>query len=387
MHNHLRLLAHRNAHRHFVITAVLAGALLGSPAARAITINVTYGTGANAVPAGAQAIFNQVVANYDAMFSNATLTGPNTVNTGAVNIQVNFGSTGLGESTTNEVAVSYGSWTGALSADSSANPANLYLADAVSSLPLNNPFGSNTCNPSTFSGCVILNSADARAIGITSGEVVGGCLNPSVLCSTPGPDSTLTFSNSICYFDDTIDNPGGCTGNTYNLQNVAEHELDEALGISSTLTGLANNAALPSNFAAEDYFRFTANSSCNGSAATAGTRCLSTTPGDNIYFSYDNGATDVADFFQGPGADRNDWVYGQGGNCGSFPPGPYVQDAFACPGTTAPNIQPGGPVTPEQIVLNTLGYDAAQSAAPEPGSILLIGCGLAAVCLRKRSRS
>ena len=388
MYNHIRLLAHRSAQRQFVISAALAGALLCSPVAHAIDINVTYGTGANAVPAGAQAIFNQIVANYDAMFSNATLTGSNGANTGQINLLVNFGATGLGESSTNEVAVSYTTWKADLAADASANPGNLYLADSVASLPASNPFGSNTCDSSTFNSCVILNSADARAIGVTTGQVVGGCLNPSFNCGTLGPDSTLTFSNSICYFDDTIDNPGGCTGNTYNLQNVAEHELDEALGISSTLTGLADNAALPTRFAAEDYFRFTATSSCNGSATTAGSRCLSTTPGDNIYFSYNNGVTDVAEFFQGPDADRNDWIYGQEGNC-SFgaSPGPYVQDAFACPGTSAPNIQLGGQVTPEQIVLNALGYNSAQSATPEPASIFLIGCGAAVLCAQRRRRS
>jgi hypothetical protein len=351
------------------------------PAAQAIAINVVFGTGGNAVPTGAQAIVNQVVGNYDAMFSNITLTGANAASTGQVNVTVDFGSTGLGQSNTNYVYVTYSTWTAALQNNQTANPSNTYAVAGYNSLPGTNPYGPSTCDSSTLAGCVVLTSANARAIGITTGQVVTGCLNPEVSCSTLGPDSVITLSNTQCYFDDTVDTPGGCGGGGYNLQNVFEHELDEALAVDSTLSGLADGAALPNNFAAEDYFRYTAITSCNGATVTVGSLCLSTTATDNVYFSYNGGAANIGQFYQGSGGDRNDWIYGST-TCGAFPPGPYVQDAYACPGTTAANIIPGGSVTPELQVLETLGYDSVTT--PEPGTLALLGLGLAAILVRRK---
>lgn len=369
MHSHFRML--------------LALVLLNAPAAKAISIIVTYGQGGNAVPSGAQAIFNQVIANYDAEFSNVTLTGANTGSTGQVNIDVSFGSTNLGESSTNTVLVNYATWKNAMNADSTANLTNTPLAEGAASLPGTNPLpDSGPCTSLDKTGCVVLTSADARALGITQSNVVSGCINPSSNCNVLGPDSTITISNSQCYFDDTVDNPGGCGGGGYNAQDVFEHELDEALAVDSTLTGLANGASLPSNFAAEDYFRYTATTSCNTVTVPADTRCVSTTGSDNIYFSPDGGVTNVAQFFQnGSGADRNDWIYGSTSCDFTSQSGPYVQDAYACPGTTAPSIQLGN-ATPELTVLNTLGFNSV--VVPEPSTWALAACALGLILLRRK---
>jgi hypothetical protein len=347
----------------------LAALLLFGPAAHAITIYVTYGSD---VPTAAQTIFNQVVANYDAEFTNVTLTGANTGSTGQVNLTVDWGATGLGQSQTNYVYVSYSTWRNAMLSDSTANPGNTDLASGYASLPSSNPLGSNTCDPSTYAGCVELTSANARALGITQSQVAFGCINPSVSCSTLQPDSTLTFTNQANVFD--------FAGGLFNFQNVAEHELDEALAVNSTLTGLAVGAALPTDYASEDYFRYTpAGGVCNGVVQASTARCFSTGGSDTVYFSPDGGVTDVAQFFQGANADRNDWIYGST-SC-SFPPGPYVQDAYSCATTVAPNITPGGAATPELAVLNTLGFN---SSAPEPGTMALIAAGIGALLIRRK---
>jgi hypothetical protein len=303
-----------------------------------ITISVTYATGANAPSAAAQAAFNQVVALFESTYS----TPFGNVN---VPIEVAFGNIGgnLGQSNTNEVAENYNSaigksWLGQMKAAAAAEVNNPYLSAAVSTLPTTNPLGT---------GSVVLQDALASVLGFTN-------------IGNPLFDSTLTFTNAANTFEYT----GTAVSGQYDFMNVAEHELDEALGVGSTLTGLADNAALPTDFAAEDYFRYN----------SSGQRDVTTDPTQSVYFSY-NGSTDVAQFNQANGnGDRNDWAYG----CGS--PGPLVQDASGCPGVTIQYTSS----SPEATVLQTLGYDVV--VAPEPGTICLLGAGLAGIGLARRYR-
>jgi hypothetical protein len=214
---------------------------------RAITIITTF---ESSVPVAAQTAFNNVALTYDAMFSNPI----------TVMIDVAFGATGLGSSSTYIDTVSYSDWRSAMIADSSANPGNAYLAAGVATLPAANPLGS---------GNAILTFADAMALGFSVSPVTY--------------DSTLTFSNAA----NTFEYNGIAAPGLYDFQDVAEHELDEALGIGSALTGIANGGALPRNFAVEDYFRYNA----------LGARFLTTSSSAVVYFAY-NGVTDVAQFNQ-----------------------------------------------------------------------------------------
>ena len=158
-------------------------------------------------------------------------------------------------------------------------------------------------------------------------------------------DRTLTFNNSPNTFEYT----GVATPGLYDFLDTAAHELDEALGISSALTGVANNASLPKDhYAAEDYFRYSA----------MGARAITTSPSAFVYFSYNGGATNVAQFNQdNGGGDRNDWIYGN--SCPGTPPGPYIQDAVLC---SQPVVPIGQTSSPEVIVLSTLGYQIAGNA-------------------------
>jgi Divergent InlB B-repeat domain/NHL repeat len=269
-------------------------------------INVTYG---NTVPAAAQTAFNSLVSTYESVFTTPI----------TVNIDVNFGTTGLGASFTQQVNEPYSSWRTNMLANATANPGNTWNVAAAASLPANgDPIGN---------GSVTLNSANARALGFTANVAV---------------DSTLTFSNKVAF-----EYTGVANSQDEDFLDVAAHELDEALGIGSALTGLANNASIPSSdYTAEDYFRFSA----------AATRGITTNPTAVVYFSYDGGITEVAQFNQAYSAlgdsdlDRNDWVYGDAG-CPAATP--HVQDAILCYGQ-AVAVGSG----PEIIVLNSLGYNS-----------------------------
>ena len=287
------------------VRQVIGGATLTPAATGGFHINVTYG---GTVPAAAETAFNNLISTYESVFTTPI----------TVNVDVNFGNTGLGSSFTQQVYEFYSFWQMQMLANAGANPGNIWNVAAAASLPGSDPIGNGSVN---------LNSANARALGIVANEPV---------------DSTLTFSDIVSF-----EYTGVANADDEDFLDVAAHELDEALGIGSALTGLANNAALPLNlYTAEDYFRFSA----------AATRDITTNPAAVVYFSYDGGITDVAQFNQAYSAlgdsdlDRNDWVYGDAG-CPAATP--HVQDAIICYGQ-AVAIGTG----PEITVLNSLGYNS-----------------------------
>ncbi len=287
-------------------------------------INATYDS---SVPAAAQTAFNNLIATYESIFTtNIT-----------VNVSVFFGTTGLGQSETAEVFETYHNWRAAIIANATANPGNSYVAAAAASLPASDPIGNST---------VLLTTANARALGLTA--------NTSV-------DTTLTFSNAAAF-----EYTGTVTSGTIDFLDVGAHELDEGLAIGSALTGLADNAALPGgDYAAEDYFRYSA----------AGTRGISTNPSAVVYFSYNGGTTNVAQFNQAyaaegdSGLDRNDWIYGNNG-CPSATV--YIQDAIACYGQAAPIG-----VGPEMIVFKSMGYNSSASQTITFGALSNVTVGVA----------
>jgi sugar lactone lactonase YvrE len=290
------------------------------------TINVTYG---ETVPSAAQTAFNSLVSTYESVFSSTNIT---------VNITVDFGDTGLGESDTYMVDDSYTSWRTAMLANAAAYPSNTYNAAAAASLPASDPIGLGT---------VGVHTANARALGLSAFTPV---------------DSTLTFTNSAGIFEYT----GVATPGLYDFLDVAAHELDEGLCIGSLLTGLANNASLPTDdYEGEDYYRY---------STTPGTRGITTDPTAVVYFSY-NGSTDVAQFNQAYSVggdsdlDRNDWIYGNFG-CPAEAPGPYIQDAIGCPDEAVAVGQTG---SPEVIVLNSLGFNPGVGTTPQTITFNAIG--------------
>jgi hypothetical protein len=310
-----------------LLSGVALLALGGPQPAYALIIDVSYPDQAD-VPLAAQNDITNVVNFVDNSFTNNA----------TINVTVDFTSTcGLGCSSTARVGPTYTQWTGQMATDSAANPQNTFLKAAVATLPATDPLNSNISGTSV----VAVRSANARALGFSV---------------APGNDSALTFTNASNTFEyNGVSNPA-----LFDFTNVFEHELDEGLGVGSTLTGIANNGTLPTFFEPEDYFRYN----------STGSRSITTNPAANVFFSY-NGITDVAQFNQDNNAggnvtaDRNDWIYG---NAGCPPSKAFVQNAIGCPG----EIDPYGPGTPEFAVLETLGYNLAPVPAP------LIGFGLPA---------
>jgi hypothetical protein len=219
-------------------------ALGGSQPAHALTINVSY-PNASDVPAAAMTEINSVVSLLDSSFINPVTD----------NITVDFVPPGSGpglcnlgcSSTTGATNITYGAWRGAMAADSVANPQNTFLSAAVATLPASDPIGNGNMS--------FVRTANGKAIG---------------LFAFGGTDSALTFVNTPNTFEFT----GVATAGRIDFQNTFEHELDEALGIGSALTGLANNALNPTSFEPEDYFRY---------SSTAGVRSITTSPTANVF--------------------------------------------------------------------------------------------------------
>jgi hypothetical protein len=243
---------------------------------------------------------------------------------------------GLGSSLTSVYSARYSVFATQLHGASSGDATD---TAALTSVPI------QAANPVTGSSVINFKSANGRALGFNTpgGVVVNGM----------SYDSELAFNTSIT-------TPGG--PGPYSLLAVAEHEIDEALGLGSDVGG----TGFFSNPAAEDLFRYT---------STPGVRSYHTMGPDNTYFSLD-GTTDLVQFNQdvtGAGGDYGDWwSHNGGGNPGPTPP-PRVQDAFAFPGTTPTLATDAG--SPEIVALDAIGYNLANpaSAVPEPSTVCLLG--------------
>jgi hypothetical protein len=324
----------------FLKTGVLPGVVaiaLSLPAhATSLFINPTFDATITGDPnaLAIEGAINNAIANLEAAFSDPI----------EVDIKFQEGS-GLGSSSTFFLGgVSYALYCADLVADKkSANDTTAMNVLAPGGVcPTNNPVtGDSTINVKT---------ANLRAVGIaTPGHGSGAGLDGTITLNT-----ALTFPGS----------PGSSL--TYSLIVVAEHEIDEVLGLGSTLPGgngpNVGAATLGDPFP-EDLFRFT------GGSRTLSSGSCGSLP--TAFFSIDNNATQLAQFNNAcNGGDFGDWA-----SSGSA----QVQDAFATPGAT-PAL--GNEIT----ALDVIGFDAV--SAPEPGTYLLVGTGLlAAVLLKRRAGS
>jgi hypothetical protein len=212
---------------------------------------------------------------------------------------------GLGSSSTYYQNLSYGTYLATLKADAKSSDD----ATANSHLP------SVATNPVNGSSTINVKTANLRAVGIP--------VNPP-----PGePDSYISVNTAL-----TSPGSPGTTGQ-YDLLVVVEHEIDEALGLGSTLPTISNSTIFP-----EDLYRYNQNGSRSFTASTAAT----------AFFSID-GVTDLAEFNnQISNADFGDW------RSGPLPLGtaPKVQDAV---GTVGAHPTLGV----ELITLDVIGFDRA----------------------------
>ncbi len=220
--------------------------------------------------------------------------------------------TGLGSSSTAQTAVSYSAYRAALVSHSSSSDDATALAHLAS----------GTNNPTNGSSSIALALPLARALGFNA--------------ATPN-DGTVSINTSICNLTRTNIN-----NSKFDLLAVAEHEIDEVLGIGSVLSGLSNGAPSPTGAVApEDLFRYD----------SAGVRSFTTSSTATAFFSLD-GTTDLAQFNQDATGDFNDW-FSKGAHTAR------VQDAFATAGAT-PDLGV------ELVALDAIGWTRAATTHQAP---------------------
>jgi hypothetical protein len=152
------------------------------------------------------------------------------------------------------------------------------------------------------------------------------------------------------------------------LQAVANHEIDESLGIGGAGSTIGGTGFFATGVGDLDLYRYSA----------PGTYSFSTTQTTSpyAYFSIDGGNTALTYFNQTSGADYGDWL----SNPIPAGHGAQVQDAFGQPGSN-PALGPN-----EITALNAIGYDVI-TETPEPATMMLSGIGLAlSLCLIGRGR-
>lgn len=317
-----RFFVHRfPIHRRAALLAAAATALLATGPVRALTINATFDNSIASDPnaAAIENTINNVVSYYDHEFTNNI----------AVNITFAENNTGgLGSNLTSYDTHTYQHFYNALGANANTAAAKT----AFASLP------NQTNNPVT-------NDATGISVTLPEGRVLG-------LDSAPGTtsDSTVTVNVSETNITTGVNN----SPNNYDLFSVESHEIDEVLGLGSSLDNGAGGPVEP-----EDLFRYSA----------PGTRSYTTSTTATSYFSIDGGNTIIRHFNQDPtgGADHGDWASGNTA---------YVQDAFGSPGT-APRLS-----YPEITALNAIGY----TPVPEPTTVVVIALGGLGLLTRRRGR-
>jgi hypothetical protein len=254
-----------------------------------------------------------------------------------VTIKFSEMTSGLGQSNKTLYDVGYQSFINALVA---ANSGDSTDTTALAHLPT----GAN--NPVTGATDFLVSTAELKALGF----------NAASFPPIGGFDGQIGLNTHIT----TPGSPG--TSGQFSLLATAEHEIDEVLGLGSSLP----NFTAPSP---EDLFRYN----------SIGGRSFTTTSTATAFFSLD-GTTDLAQFDnQNDGGDFGDW------QSNPLPNGvqPKVQDAFATPGANLSLTR----TSVESVALDALGYNLV-NPVPEPTSLLLFGSLLAVtgVVAKRRAR-
>jgi hypothetical protein len=305
------------------LTACLAVFLLGggAPARAAFVINPTFGSSITGDPnaAAIEGTINSAIAFYEGTFTNNI----------TVNITFNEMTSGLGQSSFQLFVVPYNSTPNSFRPALAAEPQSADTTTALANLP------NQTNQPVTNNTNMLLKPANIKALGLT------GFL-------LPASDGTIGLNTHI-----TTPGSPGTTGQ-YSLLAVVEHEIDEILGLGSTL-GLNLQPPFNTDPTPEDLYRY------DGS----GNRTFTTSTSAQAYFSLD-GTTLLDQFNQNGLGDYGDWVVHNPAQ---------VQDWAGTPGAN-PSLANDGGI--EVRALNVIGYTLTApqvTAVPEPAALAQLAAG------------
>lgn len=267
------------------------------------------------------------------------------------NIYVQFGQTGLGQSSYFLNFITYSQYVAALTAaaQSSGDPVQASAVRAINSLDTS-VYGNYTVEITSPLG------KEFQIPGMAGSTAAGDyCSNPG---TAPCFDGVVTISNSQPMYY----RQGAEAGNAYDFYSVVEHETDEILGTASCIdtTGhsLSNGCIVPGVsevLSAVDLFRYQS----NGNLVL-----ISTTPGG--YFSYDGGQTNGAGTYKkvyntaANGLDYADFL--SSNPCRTQQ---SIQDAQGCPGEDAGlDITNDGGA--EIDILKAIGFTPASQTVKTP---------------------
>jgi hypothetical protein len=321
-------------------TTLLSVAFLASiaPAYASLSFNTAWGPTLSADSTYGPTIesdINAVLGIYEADISNNI----------TVNIEFDEMTSGLGESGSAAVVVNYVDYCNALRANATGAAAATALGAGGSIGPT-----CSSTNPVNGGTTIEVHTANARALGLSA---------------SPPSDGEVLVNTQI-----TDSGTGPCTGSgCYSFDEVVEHEVDEVLGLGSSLLNVScsgsacatTNVTALSSIEPEDLFRYSA---AGTRSYAAGTACNAL---GSAYFSIDGGNTNLAGFNNAcNGGDFGDWDTGSA----------RVQNWAAYPETN-----PGLGV--ELTALNVIGFNL-QSEVPEPSTVVLSATILGAMILLRR---
>lgn len=240
-------------------------------------------------------------------------------------------------------------------------------------------------NPVGGKNVIEIKAPNARALGI---DIPPGCYVTAASSGSLPNECALTGSGTpvdgIISLNTSLTHPPQGSSD-YNLTAVAEHEIDEVLGLGSALENCPGNTTTGCNTgkltianatpfgvgSPEDLFRWSAPSGGTRSPNGAGISCSSTS---SAYFEYGPNTGEIAQFNNAcNGADFGDWA------SNPLPHGasPDVQDAYGTAGIVPAYGQD------DIDAMTAIGYTYA---LPEPSTWLAIFPAGALFALRRLLR-